>query len=177
MPPGIFSTNPTTPTAFIFAFLIAKLWISPATTADPAMSYFISSINFAGFKEIPPVSKQTPFPTNDKGWFLFFLSPYHSKVTRNDSLALPLPTPSKEFMPKLFSLDSLYTVTFTPNFFNFNSLLTYSFGYKTFGGSETKSLAKFVPTSIAWNFLILDSVLLSFDTRFKVIYFFTFTDL
>ena len=35
-----------------------------STTADPAMSYVISSINLAGFKEIPPVSKQTPLPTN-----------------------------------------------------------------------------------------------------------------
>ena len=28
----------------------------------------MSSINFAGFKEIPPVSKQTPFPTNANGF-------------------------------------------------------------------------------------------------------------
>jgi len=37
-PPGIFSTKPTTPTAFIFAFLIAKLFIKPTTTAEPAIS-------------------------------------------------------------------------------------------------------------------------------------------
>ena len=80
-PPGIFSTSPTTPTALIFAFLSAKFFINPATTADPAISYVISSINLAGFKEIPPVSKQTPFPTNARG-FDFDLTPFHSIVTR-----------------------------------------------------------------------------------------------
>jgi len=36
----------------------------------------MSSINFAGFKDMPPVSKQTPFPTNPKG-FDFDLDPFH----------------------------------------------------------------------------------------------------
>ena len=40
---------------FIFAFLNASDFNNPTTTADPAMSYFISSINFGGFNEIPPV--------------------------------------------------------------------------------------------------------------------------
>jgi len=36
----------------------------------------MSSINFAGFKDIPPVSKQTPFPTNANGESFFF-EPFH----------------------------------------------------------------------------------------------------
>jgi len=39
----------------------------------------MSSINFAGFKDMPPVSKQTPLPTKPKG---FDLDPFHSIVTR-----------------------------------------------------------------------------------------------
>ena len=84
----MFSTNPTTPTAFTFAFLKAKLFIRPTTTADPAISYVISSINLAGFKDIPPVSKQTPLPTNAKGFFCF-LFPFHSIVTIYEPLELP----------------------------------------------------------------------------------------
>ena len=34
---------------------------------------------FAGFKEIPPVSKQTPLPTNAKG-LDFDFAPFHSIV-------------------------------------------------------------------------------------------------
>ena len=40
----------------------------------------MSSINLAGFKDIPPVSKQTPLPTKAKGFFCF-LFPFHSIVT------------------------------------------------------------------------------------------------
>ena len=82
LPPGIFSTKPTTPTAFIFAFLNANDFSNPTTTADPAISYFISSINFAGFKEIPPVSKQTPFPTKANGFWLDCFLPFHSIATK-----------------------------------------------------------------------------------------------
>ena len=64
----MFSTKPTTPTALILAFLKANDFNNPTTTADPAISYFISSIKRAGFKEIPPVSKQTPFPTKANGF-------------------------------------------------------------------------------------------------------------
>ena len=103
----MFSTRPTTPTALTLAFLKAKLCIKPATTAEPAISYFISSINFAGLSEIPPVSKQTPLPTKDKGDSLSFLFPYHSSVTKKDSFELPLPTPSKEFIPNFLSFISL----------------------------------------------------------------------
>ena len=42
---------------------------NPTTTADPAISYFISSINLAGFSEMPPVSKHTPLPTKAR-WIL-----------------------------------------------------------------------------------------------------------
>ena len=88
------------------AFLKAKDFNKPTTTADPAMSYFISSMNLAGFKEIPPVSKHTPLPTKAKGFFDFF-SPFHSIVTKNDSFILPWPTPKRAFNPILFISFSL----------------------------------------------------------------------
>ena len=37
-PLTIFSTRPTTPTALIFAFLKAKVFIKPTTVAEPAIS-------------------------------------------------------------------------------------------------------------------------------------------
>ena len=62
----------------------------------------MSSMNLAGFKEIPPVSKQTPLPTKARG-LDFFDKPYHSIVTRYDPLTLPCPTPSKVFIPNFFN--------------------------------------------------------------------------
>ena len=44
--------------------------------------------NFAGFNDIPPVSKQTPLPTKAKGFVLLF-NPFHSIVTRYEPLILP----------------------------------------------------------------------------------------
>ena len=67
--------------ALTFAFFRAKLFIKPTTVAEPAISYVMSSINFAGLSDIPPVSKQTPLPTKAKGLELSF-SPFHSIVTR-----------------------------------------------------------------------------------------------
>ena len=72
----MFSTNPIIPIAFTFALREAKVFINPVTVPAPAISYFISSMNLAGFNEIPPVSKQTPFPTNPNG-FEFFFVPFH----------------------------------------------------------------------------------------------------
>ena len=62
--------------------LNAKDFNKPTTTAEPAISYFISSINLAGFNEIPPVSKQTPLPTNANGFCFDPFLPFHSSVTR-----------------------------------------------------------------------------------------------
>ena len=42
-------------------------------------------------------------------------------------------------------------MTLIPNFLNFKSLFVYSLGLSTLGGSETRSLAKKVPLSIALN--------------------------
>ena len=41
----------------------------------------MSSINLAGFSEIPPVSKQTPLPTNARGFDLSF-NPTHALVVK-----------------------------------------------------------------------------------------------
>ena len=62
----------------------------------------MSSINLAGFKDIPPVSKHTPLPIKLKG-FDFFFEPFHSRVTKYVPLTLPWPTPSKALHPNFFS--------------------------------------------------------------------------
>ena len=67
----------------------ANDFINPTTTAEPAISYFFSSINLAGLSEMPPVSKHTPLPTNARGFFNEFLFPFHSIVTKYVSFELP----------------------------------------------------------------------------------------
>ena len=153
MAPGIFSTNPTTPTALILDFLKARVFIRPTTVAEPAISYVISSINFAGLSEIPPVSKQTPFPTKANGFDLF-LFPFHSIVTKYEPLILPWPTPSNALKPNFFNLFWSYTVTFNPNFLNLTILFAYSSGCKIFPGSETKSLVRKTPSKRAFNLFL-----------------------
>ena len=108
------------------------------------------SLKPAGLSEIPPVSKQTPFPINAKGLELFF-APFHSIVTRYDPLILPCPTPSKAFIPSFFSFFSSYILIFNPNFLSEFILFAYSSGCKILPGSDTRSLAKKVPSSKALN--------------------------
>ena len=50
---------------------------------------WLNEQNFAGFNEIPPVSKHTPFPTKARGFFNELFFPFHSNVTKYVSLALP----------------------------------------------------------------------------------------
>jgi hypothetical protein len=57
----MFSTGPTTPTALTLALRAGSSRIKPMTTAEPAMSHFISAIPAAGLIEMPPVSMVTPF--------------------------------------------------------------------------------------------------------------------
>ena len=67
LPSGMFSTKPTTPTALTRALRPARHFIRPTTAAEPAMSYFISSMPWLGLMEIPPVSKVTPLPMKATG--------------------------------------------------------------------------------------------------------------
>ncbi len=115
-PPGIFSTKPITPIALTFAFLPAKDLINPTTAAEPAISYFISSIPCDGLIEIPPLSKVTPFPTKATGFLSFLVEPSHCITTSFGSCTLPCPTPNRAPMPS-FSISLLpRTSTLTPNF-------------------------------------------------------------
>ena len=72
-------------------------------------------MNLAGFKEIPPVSKQTPLPTKARGLDLSF-KPFHSIVTRYDPLILPCPTPRSVFIPNCFNFLSSKIFIFRPSF-------------------------------------------------------------
>ena len=71
LPPGMFSVAGITPTTFSGSFIAATALSVPKTLPAPDMSYFISSISAAGFSEMPPVSKVTPFPTRTTGFCLF----------------------------------------------------------------------------------------------------------
>ena len=104
---------------------------------------------------MPPVSKQTPLPTNASGDDLD-LFPFHSMVTRYEPLMLPCPTPTKALHPNFFNFFSLYTVIFNPYFFNLINLFAYSSGCKIFPGSETKSLVRNTPDFIASLYLSSD---------------------
>ncbi len=62
-PEGIFSVAQITAMMRLFGLSNAMARMVPIIAAAPAMSYFIFSIPSAGFMEMPPVSKVTPFPT------------------------------------------------------------------------------------------------------------------
>ena len=101
LPPGIFSVVGIIPTTFMGSFISAIAVMVPNTLAAPHISYFISSIFAAGFKEMPPVSKVTPLPTNTIG-FSFLLKPQYSSVISLAGSLLPCATDSSEPMPSFF---------------------------------------------------------------------------
>ena len=88
VPDGIFSTRPTIPTTFEGDFRFANAVMTPATTAAPPISIVMSSMPPAGFKEIPPVSKTTPFPTSASGG-TFFATPDQLITTNLEGLGEP----------------------------------------------------------------------------------------
>ena len=155
----MFSTRPTKPIIFAFAFLRASVFITPATTPAPPMSIVISSIPPAGFNEIPPVSKTTPFPTSANGRSL--PPPDHSIVTILDGLSEPIPTPKSENIPSASMSDSSKTLIFKPNSSNPWSLFANSVVVRTLAGSFTRSLVKKTPSTTALKSLYSSRV---FDT-------------
>lgn len=60
-----FSTNPIEAVKFIFSLSRATDSKALNTEVAPCLSICISLIPVVGFKFNPPVSKQTPFPTNE----------------------------------------------------------------------------------------------------------------
>ena len=94
----MFSTKPTKPTTFDFAFRKASVFIRPTTTPAPPISTVIASIPAGDFREIPPVSKTTPFPTKAKGFAS--PAPRHSSTITLVGLGDPCPTPSNAFIPR-----------------------------------------------------------------------------
>jgi hypothetical protein len=125
VPEGMFSTSPAMPTAFTLALREASSRISPMTTAEPAMSHFISPMPAAGLIEMPPVSKVTPLPTKARGLLLSAspagLAPCHSMTTSRDGRALPWPTASSAFIPSSRILGSSRTSTLTPSSASFSA--------------------------------------------------------
>ena len=147
-PEGIFSTNPTIPTTFAFAFLSAKTFITPPTTPAPPMSIVMSSMPLAGFIEIPPVSKTTPLPTNANGEQPE-LSPSQCIITTFDSLSEPCPTHKSVRMPIFSKSFSSNTSTRSPVDSRDSKRFENSCVVKTLAGSLIRSLVKLTPSEIA----------------------------
>ena len=93
-------------------------------------------------------------------------------------LILPCPTPSKAFIPSFFNFFSSYIFIFKPSFLREFNLFAYSSGCKIFPGSETRSLAKKVPSSNALklNWFCVDTLFL-FPITFIEISLVSFFDL
>ena len=72
------------------------------------MSYFISSIPFDGFSEIPPVSKVIPFPTIAIGLSLF-LEPLYSAIISFAGSFAPAVTDKSECIPSFLICVSFIT--------------------------------------------------------------------
>ena len=147
-PDGMFSTNPTIPITFAFAFLSAKAFITPATTPAPPISIVISSIPPAGFIEIPPVSKTTPLPTNANG-SPPELPPSQCIMTTFDSLSEPCPTHKSVRIPIFSKSFSFKTSTRNPIDSRDCKRLENSCVVKTLAGSLIRSLVKLTPRDIA----------------------------
>ncbi len=88
LPSGMFSTRPMAPMALTRALRAASACIRPTTQAAPAISPFISSMPPADLMEMPPVSKQTPLPTNATG-LSPFLPPFQRITTMRPSRTEP----------------------------------------------------------------------------------------
>ena len=86
------------------------------------MSHFMSSIPDAGFKEMPPVSKQTPLPTKAIGFSPRF-PPFQRITTNLLSLEDPCPTPRSAPIPNFDISFSPSTSTLRPSFRNAVSFL------------------------------------------------------
>ena len=85
------------PTTFSSGFNKASALKTPRTTAEPHISYFISSILPAGLIDIPPESNVNPFPTNTLG----FLPPpfIYSRIINFGGSSVPCATPARPPIP------------------------------------------------------------------------------
>ncbi len=92
--PGMFSTAGATTRRGVPGARRATVAAAASTVQAPVLSVFISSIRSAGLMEMPPESKQTPFPTSAR-WrprASFSPSPPERITIMRGGLALPRPT-------------------------------------------------------------------------------------
>ncbi|GBE46216.1 hypothetical protein BMS3Bbin11_01313 [bacterium BMS3Bbin11] len=112
-PSGRFSELGTIAITFSGRFISAMARMVPRTLAPPHMSYFISSIADEGFKEIPPASKVSPFPTSTTGASLL-LPPLCSRTINLASCRLPRDTDSNAPIDSFSIAFSFSTLIFMP---------------------------------------------------------------
>ena len=152
MSPLIFSVDGIIPTIFIFGLNAAIAFITPNTTPEPHISYFISSIRLAGLIEIPPLSKVNPLPTNTIG-FADFLPPQYSIKMNLGGTFVPEATPARAPIPIFVNFSRSNTVTFIPPDFPMACAFSAKcVGVATFPGRLSKSLARHTPLAIATPF-------------------------
>ena len=134
----------------MFAFILARVDITPKTVAAPHISHFISSIAGLGLIDTPPVSNVTPFPTRAIGFSDGFAPLYSITIILAGSI-LPLETLKKEPIPSFsisFSLKD-FTFSFGKSLviaFTFFSII---FGVQWFAGRSPRYFAVFTPSPIA----------------------------
>ena len=149
-PSGMFSQVGTRPTTLSGNFISAMAFIVPSTLPAPLMSYFISSMSGAGLMEIPPVSKVMPLPTRTAG-LSPFLPPLCSRIINFGGLRLPLETDRNDPMPSFSMSFCSSTSTLRPWVLAIlRAASARKAGVHTFGGVLPKSLAKAMPSAMAW---------------------------
>ena len=141
------------PTTFILGFNSATAFMTPRTTPEPHMSYFISSILDAGLMDIPPLSNVSPFPTNTFG-FCFLGPPMYSIMMNFGGTSVPEATPAKAPMPILVNFSRSNTVTFMPPDFPIAFAFSAKWvGVATFPGRFSTSLARHTPLAMMLPFV------------------------
>ena len=141
-----------TPTTFFAKFRPAMAHIAPVTAAAPPISHFISSMPLAGFIEMPPVSKVTPFPTRAKG--ASSPPPFQFITTMKESRRLPCPTPKRAPIPSFSIAASSRISTSSPSALSAEQRDANSAGNNLLAGSNTRSRAKNTPLASACRSLI-----------------------
>ena len=142
----MFSVSATMPITLIGSCCLAIAVIAPTTAAAPPISYFIS-VSIESLILMPPLSKQTPLPTNATG-LSSFLPPCHCMQASRDGCALPWPTESRAYMRSFLNRVSSMMSTTNPSASSACMRLQNSLGVSMLAGSCMRSFAIFSPASM-----------------------------
>ena len=156
------------PITCLGTLLLAIACIAPTTVPAPAISTFIISIPFVGFKLKPPVSYTIPFPTSIIGFLFLAFFGFHSKIENVGSSRLPWFTASKPPILRDCIFFLLNTVVLKPDFLPAScACLAKSFALRCEKGVFTKSFVSFTEILRFSSSLLLTEFLLFIIFMFK----------